>query len=371
MSYGYDKSVSFSQNVGSYRMVMKSDSTTKTTTFFSDLYTGAAPSIAFTGFTSISLGTNTVITPSTNKILASIVEVASTLDVTGGQVRLADGFKIRTGGSTFSNAGRLFQIGNDQTSAHMGLNAGPVTVSNATGNTSFGVNTLSNVGSSAQRNVSFGGYSGRGITSGVGNTLLGWAVADQGNFSKSVVIGDSAMYNQSGSNKLWIENTAGSTPLLSGDFTTNNVGINIASAAPTARLHIGAGSATANTAPLKLTSGTNLTTAEAGAVEYDGTEFYATNSGASRTILARVLKGSATLDFPDTASGSSSSLTITVTGAATTDSGVSVQRDNASISGTMYEWVITGTDTVTVYFHNFSGSNQNPASGTFRATVTK
>lgn len=103
----------------------------------------------------------------------------------------------------------------------------------------------------------------------------------------------------------------------------------------------------------------------------DGTEFYGTTSTASRTIFARVLKGSGTLDFPDTASGASSSLTITVTGAAATDSGVSVQRDNASISGTSYEWVITGANTVTVYFHNFSGSNQDPASGTFRATVTK
>lgn len=132
-----------------------------------------------------------------------------------------------------------------------------------------------------------------------------------------------------------------------------------------------AGTATASTAPLKFTSGTNLTTPEAGAVEYDGTEFYGTSSTASRTIFARVLKGSTTLDFPDTASGASSSLTITVTGAATTDSGVSVQRDNASISGTSYEWVITGSNTVTVYFHNFSGSNQDPVSGTFRATVTK
>jgi len=131
-----------------------------------------------------------------------------------------------------------------------------------------------------------------------------------------------------------------------------------------------AGTATASTAPLKFTSGTNLTTPEAGAVEYDGTEFYGTNS-TGRGIFARVLKGSATLDFPDTASGSSSSLTITVTGAATTDSGVSIQRDNASIGGTFYEAVITGTNTVTVYFHNFSGSNQNPVSGTFRATVTK
>ena len=44
----------------------------------------------------------------------------------------------------------------------------------------------------------------------------------------------------------------------------------------TALVHLGAGTATANTAPLKLTSGTNLTTAEAGTVEYDGSNFYST-----------------------------------------------------------------------------------------------
>ncbi len=51
---------------------------------------------------------------------------------------------------------------------------------------------------------------------------------------------------------------------------------------PTALLHLGAGTATANTAPLKLTSGTNLTTAEAGAMEYDGTNLFFTRSGTTR-----------------------------------------------------------------------------------------
>ena len=49
----------------------------------------------------------------------------------------------------------------------------------------------------------------------------------------------------------------------------------------TARLHIGAGAAGANNAPLKIDSGTLLTTAEVGAVEYNGT-FHATNSDAVR-----------------------------------------------------------------------------------------
>jgi len=49
----------------------------------------------------------------------------------------------------------------------------------------------------------------------------------------------------------------------------------------TARLHISAGSATAGTAPIKLTTGTLNTTAEAGAIEYNNT-FHVTNSDATR-----------------------------------------------------------------------------------------
>ena len=44
---------------------------------------------------------------------------------------------------------------------------------------------------------------------------------------------------------------------------------------------LGAGTATAGTAPLKLTSGTNLTTAEAGAMEYNGTTVFITGTAAS------------------------------------------------------------------------------------------
>lgn len=61
------------------------------------------------------------------------------------------------------------------------------------------------------------------------------------------------------------------------------VGINLST--PTAKLHLPAGEAAASSAPLKFASGTKLTTAEAGAVEYDGTKFYATPSDATRRRL--------------------------------------------------------------------------------------
>jgi hypothetical protein len=47
-----------------------------------------------------------------------------------------------------------------------------------------------------------------------------------------------------------------------------------------------AGTATAGTAPVKFTAGTNLTTPENGAVEYDGTNFFYTAGGVRKTFLS-------------------------------------------------------------------------------------
>ncbi len=49
-----------------------------------------------------------------------------------------------------------------------------------------------------------------------------------------------------------------------------------------AKITIAAGAATANTAPLKFTSGTNLTTAVAGVMEYNGTNLFFTRTGTTR-----------------------------------------------------------------------------------------
>ncbi len=54
---------------------------------------------------------------------------------------------------------------------------------------------------------------------------------------------------------------------------------------PTAWVHIGVGTAAAGTSPLKLTSGTNLTSPEAGSVEYDGTELYFTRASTRLKVL--------------------------------------------------------------------------------------
>ena len=63
--------------------------------------------------------------------------------------------------------------------------------------------------------------------------------------------------------------------------------IGLGQGAPTALLHIKAGTATASTAPLKLTSGALLTVAEAGAIEFLTNAYYATiTTGAARKTFA-------------------------------------------------------------------------------------
>jgi hypothetical protein len=73
--------------------------------------------------------------------------------------------------------------------------------------------------------------------------------------------------------------------------SSGNVGIGLA--APTALLHLAAGTATANTAPLKLTSGVNLTVAENGAFEYNGTNLFFTRAAATREDVFVGLSGAA------------------------------------------------------------------------------
>src|SRR3990172_1572795 len=140
-------------------------------------------------------------------------------------------------------------------------------------------------------------------TTGSNNTAIGYnADVGSGDLTNAIAIGANAIV--SASNSLVLGSGA-------------NVGIGTSS--PTAKLNLGAGTATASTAPLKFTSGINLTAVEAGALEYDGTQLYFTNSDAVRQQLARVITASAVLDFASTPGRTSSDLTIALTGAAVGD----------------------------------------------------
>lgn len=151
--------------------------------------------------------------------------------------------------------------------------------------------------------------------------------------------------------------------------TNNRVGVG--TSAPTAVLHLKAGTASANTAPLKFSSGTNLTTPEAGAVEFDGTNYFAT-TGSTRYKLSRTLEGSTTHDFGTIANNSSATTTVSVTGAADGDY-VLVTKPiaNGWSNGETYTAWVSAADQVTVRQNNNSGGSAGFGSQTINVKVIK
>lgn len=108
--------------------------------------------------------------------------------------------------------------------------------------------------------------------------------------SDRVISSGGAGHIDIGTGLVSICNTGGAAPsttsqlYVNGSTTiTSKLGVGLVST-PTAKVHIAAGSATVGTAPLKLTAGTNLTTPEDGAFEFDGTNLYFTVGGVRKTV---------------------------------------------------------------------------------------
>lgn len=105
--------------------------------------------------------------------------------------------------------------------------------------------------------------------------------------------------------------------------------------------------------------------------QYDALDTYPTDTEFNIETSPTILSGSATLDFGNTASASSTDLTITVTGAADGDA-VSLGVPSASVlANTCYTARVSAADTVSVRFNNYSALSANPASGLFKVKILK
>lgn len=122
-----------------------------------------------------------------------------------------------------SRSGQMNSSGTDNT--FLGVDAGRY-------NTTGQYNTL--LGSAAGRgttggtgNVLIGYYAGKSIDNGSNNVMIGYyAGSETANQSGNVFIGDMAGSNEAGSNRLYIENSDSSSPLIWGDFNSDLVNIN-------------------------------------------------------------------------------------------------------------------------------------------------
>ena len=118
---------------------------------------------------------------------------------------------------------------------------------------------------------------------------------------------------------------------------------------PTAKLHIAAGAAGANTAPLKLTSGTNMTTPEAGAIEWDGSRLYATQTtGPTRQTLAYLS------DVGGVTDGDKGDITVSASGATWTIDNLAVT--NAKINDVSVAKLTTGVLPTNLSFNLSTGN---------------
>jgi hypothetical protein len=138
----------------------------------------------------------------------------------------------------------------------------------------------------------------------------------------------------------------------------------------TARLTPPASTGAAYTAPLKLKAGTNLASPENGAIEFDGTNYYAT-SGGTRYTLAKTLTATATLSFGQVGSNSSVTLTATLTGAAIGDLVVVGPPGAAFVANLVYTAYVSAANTLTVMCTNAGTGQVTPGSGSFRFTLIK
>lgn len=147
--------------------------------------------------------------------------------------------------------------------------------------------------------------------------------------------------------------------------STGNVGIGLND--PSAVLELKAGTSSSNSAPLKLTSGTNLTTPEAGAMEYDGTNLYFTPS-TTRKILMTGLVATQTLNFPNIGSGNTSELNVTVPGAVV-GSACSCAPNTSIENGLQWSCYVSSTNSVRIRVSNVNAFAVNPASRSWKVTV--
>jgi hypothetical protein len=185
------------------------------------------------------------------------------------------------------------------------------TTSSTSHNVAFGAESLNGLTINNNYNVAVGSYAGTNSQAYGGTYIGAWAGRQSsattiGNYNlvlgheagralgtgaRNVLIGYQVeLATPNTSDQLNIGNVIYAKGLGTGSSAsaTGGVGIGVVPASITARLHLPAGTASAGTAPLKLTSGTNLTTPEAGAIEFDGTNLYFTDSGGTRRQLAVV-----------------------------------------------------------------------------------
>ncbi len=185
---------------------------------------------------------------------------------------------------------------------------------------------------------------------GVTTNVITERTADAGVTADGVLLKDSQILANMGDN-----------------VATNHTGLNVRNAADTLRVGIGAyGLSNKNG-----TSQVSDFTCEIGS-EFIISATDGLRVGSSGTPFKNVFSATASLDFGSIPANSSADLTITVTGATTSNrDDVGVGLASSPNTGLIYQGFVSAADTVTIRACNFTTSAINPSAQTIRATVTQ
>jgi hypothetical protein len=153
-------------------------------------------------------------------------------------------------------------------------------------------------------------------------------------------------------------------------YSTTSTSLGIA-ATPSSNAFLVLGAGGTVKAPYRYTAGPVQTVVVDGSKEFDGTNEFVSVGGV-RYTLAKTLIATASLNFPNTVSGTSSDLTITVTGAADGDPVLlGIPAAAAADIDCCYTAFVSAANTVTVRFNNYGAGAVDPAIGTFRVSIVK
>lgn len=140
---------------------------------------------------------------------------------------------------------RFITSGGSQVDFFGGFGAGPATDAGYSGQDNIGIGYGASASyTTGKENVIAGTFAGRALGTGSNNVLLGFysgytSINFNSATSGAILIGSNCGNNAVNySNKLAIENSSSSTPLISGNFALDRVGVNVLNSFPTATLDV-------------------------------------------------------------------------------------------------------------------------------------
>jgi len=175
-----------------------------------------------------------------DKLKIGTTDLATGTSVTidaNGDVGINDtdpGYPLEVGGDVnLTNSTDVYRIGGihvlskpNTQNIYVGEGAGNANDADGADNTFVGYNA-GYTNSSADNNTFLGAGAGYSCTTGGTNTAVGFEAGYLNSTGTgNVFLGYQAGYNETGSNKLYIDNTNTTTPLIYGDFSTDEITIN-------------------------------------------------------------------------------------------------------------------------------------------------